>query len=68
LLSVAIIVFIGRDLLLAWYANAASMAISSATVESLAAHLGSRFWVIVFLVFPCTTAMPLSPLFCAASV
>jgi hypothetical protein len=56
------IVFIGRGLLLVWYASAASMAISSATVESLAAHLRSRFWVIIFPVFPCTTAMPLSPL------
>jgi hypothetical protein len=43
LLSVAIIVFVGRSLLLVWYANAASMAISFAAVESLAAHLGSRF-------------------------
>jgi hypothetical protein len=43
LLSVAMKVFVGRGLLLAWYARTASIAMSSATVGSPAAHLGSRF-------------------------
>jgi hypothetical protein len=68
LLSVAMIVVFGSGLRLAWCASAASMAISSATVESPAAHPGNPLWTIIFPLPPCTTATPPSPPFQAASV